>query len=359
MKRLSVLFAILMCFLIFTGCTSTSPTVLEEEQAEKKVEGTKEEETSTYPETMYITGRFLYTMAGEKVIMRGVNEMMIWSNDRTGATILPEIAKTGANTIRLVWLTTGNLTELDELIANSIKNGMIPMVEMHDATGDWDKLSVVVDYWLQDDVFAVMEKYKKWVLLNIANEVGGNGSDQIFLNNYTDAITKLRAKGYKMPLIIDSSDWGKDEGIIDRNWNQLFNHDPLKNTMFSVHTYWVQNSQSRLNSFLNKVVSDEIPFIFGEGPQPNGYDCNTVFPYVDAIKQCQEKEIGWLNWSWGAVNNGDCDQPDGESKFNITTDGTYGNWNNDWGRLTMVDDDNSVQNTSIRPQSLLDDAKNY
>jgi len=361
MKRALFIF-LLINFLIFpTSCkndNTSEPEVQEEIDTEE--EETVEEETETDPLTMYVKGRFLYTVAGEKVIMRGVNEMMTWSNNLQGNIILPEIAKTGANTIRLVWTIDKNPADLDALITNSIKNAMIPMVELHDATGDWSKLSAVIDYWMRDDVKEVLDKHKKWMLLNIANEVGtSETTDAYFVSTYKNAITQLREKGYEVPLIIDSSDWGKDEGMIERNWEELFNHDPLKNVMFSVHTYWINNQQQRLDNFIESVVSEDIPFLFGEGPQPNGYDCTTAFPYVNAMAQCHKKEIGWLNWSWGAVNNGDCDQENGESSYNITTDGTYGNWNNDWGRLTMVDDENSIQNTSVRPQSLLDDAGNY
>lgn len=315
--------------------------------------------TITVPEaeTMYVKGRFLYTAAHEKVVLRGVNEMIIWSNDITGKKILPEIAKTGANSMRLVWTTQGDPKQLDELIQNCLRNAMIPMVELHDATGDWSKLPIVIDYWKRDDVKEVMNKHKKWVLLNIANEVGKHEGDSVFVANYKNAITELRNTGYEMPLIIDAPDWGKDEKVIGRNWKELLNHDPLKNVIFSVHTYWIKNAQERMDTFLTQVVDEEIPFIFGEGPQPNGYDCDTAFPYLDCMKQCQEKEIGWLNWSWGAQRNGDCGKDGEQSSFDITTDGKYGNWNNDWGRLTMVDDKNSIQKTSIRPVSLLKEVK--
>src|SRR5690606_16382917 len=123
--------------------------------------------------------------------------------------------------------------------------------------------------------------YEKWVLLNIANEVGNKEGDSIFVTSYKNAITELRNVGYKVPLIIDAPDWGKDEKLIERNWKELFNHDPLKNTMFSVHTYWVKDSEQRLSNFLKVVVKENIPFIFGEGPQPHGYDCTTPFPYID------------------------------------------------------------------------------
>lgn len=308
-------------------------------------------------ETMYMKGRFLYTAAHEKVVLRGVNEMIVWSPDPTGKEVLSEIAKTGANSMRLVWTSQGDPKQLDELIQNCLNNAMIPMVELHDATGNWSKLPLVLDYWKREDVKAVMNKYKKWVLLNIANEAGNKEGDAIFVSNYKNAIIELRNVGYEMPFIIDAPDWGKDEKVIGRNWKELLNHDPLKNIIFSVHTYWVKNAQERLDVFLTQVVEEEIPFIFGEGPQPNGWDCTTPFPYLECIRQCQEKEIGWLNWSWGAQRNGDCGKDGEQSSFDLTTDGKYGSWNNDWARLTMVDDEYSIQKTSIRPASLLKQVK--
>ena len=305
--------------------------------------------------TMYVKGRSLYTAEDEKIVLRGVNEMFIWSNDHTGENILPEISKTGANSIRLVWTTLGEPAELEQLIGNSLKNGMIPMVELHDATGDWSKLPIVLDYWVREDVKDVMNKYKEWVLLNIANEAGSDNNDSTFITNYKNAITHLREAGYTIPLIIDAPDWGKDEQVIIRSWKEVFDHDPLKNIMFSVHTYWVEpagKAEARLEQFLSSVVQDTIPLLFGEGPQPNGWDCKTAFPYQLCIQKCEEHGIGWLSWSWGAQPNGDCGEGE-KSNFDITTDGIYGNWNNDWGRLISTDDEFSIQKTSLRPVSLM------
>lgn len=307
---------------------------------------------SSSTSTMYVKGRFLYSAHHEKVVLRGVNEMFIWSGDKTGENTLAEIAKTGANSVRLVWNTEGDPQELDLLIANSIRNKMIPIVELHDATGDWTKLPQVLDYWMSEEVKKVINKHQKWVLVNIANEVGdGKTSDSTFIANYKNAISKLRAAGYTMPLIIDASDWGKDELMIQRTWKMLKAQDPLKNVLFSVHTYWADaKSTERMDKFLQKVVSDTIPFVWGEGPEPFGWDCKTTFPYLYCMEQAQKLEIGWLTWSWGAVRNGDCAT---KGAFDMTTDGIFGNWGSDWARLIAVDDKNSIKNTSVRPPSLL------
>lgn len=303
------------------------------------------------PSSMYVKGRFLYSAQHEKVVLRGVNEMFIWSGEKTGDKALVEIAKTGANSVRLVWNTEGTPEDLDLLVSNCLKNRMIPIVELHDATGDWTKLPKVLDYWVRPELQKIVNKHQKWLLLNIANEVGGGDTkDSMFVSQYQGAITKLRNIGYKVPLIIDASDWGKDELMIQRTWKTLMSHDPLKNVMFSVHTYWVDaKAEARLDTFLQKVVSDTIPLLFGEGPQPFGWDCKTPFPYLYCLEKAQKHDIGWLTWSWGAVKNGDCAT---KGAFDMSSDGLYGHWNSDWARLIAVEDKNSIQKTSKRPKSL-------
>lgn len=306
-------------------------------------------------QTIKTKGRHLYSSANEKIVLRGINEMAIWDkNDQTLASVLPEIAKTGANCARLSWLTTGSPATLDSLIENCLKAKMIPIVELHDATGDWSKLPLLIDYWKRPDVFQIMEKHKKWVLLNIGNEIGPKTSNADFLNYYLDAIKQLRNVGYKMPLIIDAADWGKDEENITSNWKALLSSDPEKNLLFSVHLYWKENTteelKQRLDNLLSRVVKEEIPLFFGEGPQLKG-GCDRIdWPYEYTIAQCQKYEIGWVTWSWGAVVNGDCRE---SGVYDLTTDGKFGNWRTDFARKMMVEDINSIQKTSVRPKSIL------
>jgi hypothetical protein len=53
--------------------------------------------------TFYVSGRFLYAPNGEKVVLRGINNMNVVS-DQTGERSFPEIAKTGANVVRIMWM---------------------------------------------------------------------------------------------------------------------------------------------------------------------------------------------------------------------------------------------------------------
>ncbi len=312
-------------------------------------------------ETIYVNNGKILSACDEEIVMRGYNEMFIWSGDRTGATILPEIAQTGSNAVRLVWNTEGSESEFEQLIANSITNKMVPVAELHDATGDFSKLQMLLDYWKKPAVLDLIQKHKKWLIVNIGNEVGG-GSETVeqFVDYYKDAITQLREAGIDTPLMIDCGGWGNQERYFLEGGQELLEFDPLKNIIFSVHTYWSGGSDAdkidRLNTMIADAKSKNLTYIIGEGPQlaASPSFCDEVFPYKEAIKILEDESIGWLSWSWGAVDNNDCGSGNNDSVFDVTTDGKFGNWSTDFAEDISVRDANSIKNTSVIPQSLLD-----
>ncbi|MBB3837535.1 chitodextrinase [Runella defluvii] len=304
--------------------------------------------------TMYVNGRYLYSAVGEKVVLRGVNEMFVYSGDKQGVSILPQIAQTGANSVRIVWNTGGSATDLDALLGNCINNKMIPIVQLDDITGNIYNLQTCLNYWKRADVIAAMNKYKKWVLLNIANEAGDNNTtDTQYQTAYIDAVAQLRGVGYTMPFIIDAAGYGQNENTILNTWNAILQSDPQHNIIFSLHPYWkdavTQNLQTRFTNVFNAVVANNIPFMIGEGPQQTGWDCSTTIPYSWVMQQCQTNEIGWLVWTWGAVQDGTggC-----ANNFDVTTNGNFGSWSNTWGQAIAITDPNSIQHTSVRPPSI-------
>jgi len=309
--------------------------------------------------TIRVENGKIYTSCSEEIVMRGVNEMFIWSQDRTGVRTLPEIAKTGSNAVRLVWTTEGAENEFDELINNSIKNNMIPVAELHDATGDFSKLQLLLDYWKRPAVLETIQKYKKWLIVNIGNEVG-NGSESVaqWVDFYKDAITQLRNAGIDTPLMIDCGGYGNREEYFLQGGNELLEFDPLNNVIFAVHTYWTNGDDQakidRLNKMIEEAKLKKLPYIIGEGPQKvaSPIACGQSFPYVEMMKRLQEEKIGWLSWSWGAVDNNDCGSPN--SDLDITSDGKFGSWATTFAEEMCITDINSIKNTSIIPESMID-----
>jgi len=304
--------------------------------------------------TMYVNGRNLYSAVGEKVVFRGVNEMFVYSGDKQGVTSLHQIAQTGANAVRIVWNTGGSASDLDALIGNCISNKVIPIVQLDDITGNLNNLQTCLNYWKRADIITAINKYKKWAIINIANEAGDNNTtDAQFQTAYIDAVAQLRGVGYTMPFIIDAAGYGQNENSILNTWSAILQSDPQHNIVFSLHPYWkdavTQNLQTRFTNLFNAVVANNIPFMIGEGPQQVGWDCSTAIPYSWVMQQCQTNGIGWLVWTWGAVQDGTggCG-----TNFNVTNNGNFGSWSNTWGQAIAVTDPNSIQNTSIRPPSI-------
>lgn len=310
--------------------------------------------------TISTQGNKIVTACDEEIVMRGVNEMFIWSQDQQGTSTLPEIAKTGSNTVRLVWTTDGAVSDLDKLIENCLAQHMIPVPELHDATGDFTQLQKLLNYWKKPEVLEIIQKYKQWIIVNIGNEIGQGETNDQWEAYYIDAIDQLRDAGIDTPLMIDCGDYGSNEEYFLEKGQSLIDHDPLHNIIFAVHTYWIdpnsdQGRKDRLDSLISKAKAKDLPFIIGEGPQwaasPWSTYCEVEFPYEYLLQRCEEEGIGWLSWSWGLVDNNDCGAPN--SVFDLTTDGTFGNWSTDFAEEIMITDVNSIQNTSVIPASMI------
>lgn len=302
-------------------------------------------------DTMYVQGRHIYSANGEKVVLRGINEMFVWSTDKTGQHTLSEIAKTGANCVRLVWDSKGKKEDLAQLIDNCIANKMVAMPECHDATGKWENLYKCVNFWKNDTIKAAIMKNKKWTLLNIGNEVGDKSvTNKQFAAEYKKAIDSIRLWGYTVPIVIDASNWGQDVDILFNNWKEIQNHDPLENVIFSVHSYW--ETTDNYKRIVETSIKEKMPIIIGEGPSITRYPTCELLDFKTGLTLTGENEIGWLSWSWGLVNNADCG-----ANFDHTTDAKFGNWETELSEQLIVSHPYSLMQTTKRPASFYSNQK--
>ncbi len=299
-----------------------------------------------------VQGRFLHDRCGEKVVLRGVNEMIVWSPGRDGLPEYTEIAKTGANVVRIVWNEEGSAAELDVAIANAVQAQLIPMVEHHSATGKIGDVPLVVDYWTQPDVVQVLLKHQPYLLLNIANEAGDDKvTQQVFEDTYKTAITRIRDTSVKATLIVDAPSWGQDIDRLQASGPALLTHDPLKNVMFSVHMWWSDPMGVRIKAELQQSVDAELPLLVGEFAHHAVYLCDmSPFAYQVLLEEAQRLEVGWLAWSWGSVQNNDCKDM---GSFDMASNGAFGVWTGTWASDVAVDHPASIKNTSVRPSSIV------
>jgi mannan endo-1,4-beta-mannosidase len=304
--------------------------------------------------TFKVEGRHLVDPYGEKVVLRGVNAMIIYW-DKLGSVTYPEIAKTGANAVRIFWTDdpVANAVDLDGTLLTCERNHMIPLPGVWMATGKWDQLGACVDFWCRPDIAAVVKKHEKTVLVNIANEAGdGSVTDAQYRAGYEDAVSRIRGAGIRSPLVIDAAGWGRGEKYIFDNAQYLINRDPEHNLIFSWHPWdpitW-KGTKTRIKAAIDSAVAKNIPFIIGEfsrSEQADSRSATTPIEWRTIMEYGHLNEIGWLPWVWWC-----CEEPnDGHS---LTRDKIYGHWANaPWGEEVAVTGAYSIQNTAVRPASM-------
>lgn len=95
-----------------------------------------------------VKGTKLIDANGNEFVIKGVNNPHIWIPEPSFEA-LSYIADRNANSVRIVWMTRGNAEELDIILNRCIELELIPMVELHDATGDAspEKLLEMASYY--------------------------------------------------------------------------------------------------------------------------------------------------------------------------------------------------------------------
>jgi mannan endo-1,4-beta-mannosidase len=316
--------------------------------------------SSTTPDNLYVQGRFLYTPCGDTITLRGANKMIIYTGDTAlRRQSFAEIRKTGANCTRIVWLANPTDQEdaspagLDRNIRYCINNNMIPMVELHDATGDWSGLQNLVDYWTSSDVVKIIQKHEKYLIINIGNEVGNEQvtNDQ-FKTGYKSAVSQMRNAGIHVPLVIDAAEWGKNLDMLVSTGQDIIDNDPDHNLIFSVHMYWAVSEGADSTFITNKLksaVDANLPLIVGEFTYEFTVDlkCNLICDYQTIIKDCQDYGIGWLAWEWGPGNDyfdKSC------AVMDMTSDSYFDNLKSGWASVVAESSPYSISKTSVTPK---------
>ena len=305
-----------------------------------------------------VSGRHLLTPCGDTLILRGVNKMSIWTDDLDLRKITyAEIKQSGANCVRIVWLAQPGPFEqdagpegLDRNIQDAIDAGLIPMVELHDATGDLSRLPIIVQYWTRPEVVDVINKHKRYLLVNIANEAGDETvTDQQFIDVYSNAVSTLREAGISTPLVIDASDWGKNLEQLVRVGSPLQAADPDHNLLFSAHLYWALSDGADadfIRSQFAQAIGAGLPFIIGEFTHyfNRGGGCTYETDYEAIIRYCDEFDIGWLAWEWGPGN--EFADPTCEV-MNMTSNSMYATLKDTWAKVVVEASDYGIKQTSV------------
>ena len=282
-------------------------------ETETEATTTTEATTAAEPEDLLpegagfkVDGTKLLDANGNEFVLRGINHPHAWFKDQL-ETAYDAIAETGSNSIRIV-LGSGvqygktNMKELERVIRNAKERDMIAVVEVHCITGSdsIDDLLKVTDFWIEmKDVLAGTEAY---CILNIANEWVGKWDSTIWRDGYTQAIPKLREAGIKNTIMVDSAGWGQYAKCVQDYGMEVFESDPDRNTMFSVHMYGAAGKNSDTIEAAIKGATDQgLCIIVGEFGY-NHSDGDVDEAYI--MQYCTDNNIGYMGWSWKGNGGG-------------------------------------------------------
>ncbi|KAJ3407906.1 hypothetical protein HDV05_005232 [Chytridiales sp. JEL 0842] len=251
----------------------------------------------------YVRDGKLYDDTNEQLIMRGMNLPFIWF--RSHERMFADAKARGANTARLVLDSRARLPDVRRALKRTLENKMVAVLENHDTTGFGEKfgsksLAEVVKWWISvKDALIGQERY---VIINIGNEPVGNTNFESWTQMTLDAIREMRAAGFKHTLMIDGPNWGQDwSNTMSSNARRIFDSDPLKNIVFSVHAYGVYGQPSRIESYVNTYINAKVPIVIGEF---GFYHSDGDVAEEAIFELANRKEVGWLAWSWSGNGGG-------------------------------------------------------
>jgi len=250
----------------------------------------------------FVNGGRLYDKFGNDFVMRGLNNPHIWfdvGDQYYAYNALDNIAADGANTIRVVWQTTGTAPLLRRILRHVVELRMIPMVELHDVTGNGSNASLLTmaAYYAQADVKQVLLDYEEFLVVNIANEWSGTD----FRGGYQAAVAQLRASGINHTLVVDANGFGQNAAAIFTDGAALLDADPQHNLLFSVHMYDAYaapaGGRTKITQTLEQAGTLHLPLVIGEF----GWQAGSPPVAIDAafiMSECARLRLGYLAWSW-------------------------------------------------------------
>jgi len=179
----------------------------------------------------FVLNGTLHDPNGRPFQIHGVNRLHWDSNSADG------IARSGANSVRWdIDFTRPAQANVALVRRDSIARHMVPIVGNWQGTcsEDRSKLEAIVATWVaQSKQWTRLDRY---LIVNIANEWGPADSPE-WRDAYIDAIGRLRAAGYRGPLLIDSGGCGQDDADLTRYSQAVLDSDPERNIIFALHLY--------------------------------------------------------------------------------------------------------------------------
>ncbi|KAB8162235.1 hypothetical protein FH609_024375 [Streptomyces sp. 3MP-14] len=264
---------------------------------------------------LHVEGRGLVDGNGEPVLFRTVEHVIRWgdydgevpwgnvpweggAHDSTGSQ-LPDIARTGANSVRLMG---GQPHELEPLLHQAVIEHKM-----------W--VSIARVNWRDPTVIAAINKYARYVSLHIKGETITT-DENVWREEAVRDITEARALGFTSPIEIYTTSYGQRLSTILHQGDAVAAADPLRNTVFGYQLY--SELAPDVNGALDATVNFGHPILVGACLFQGGIDQgwgNTPNTYKEVWDGTAARDLSSTYWAWSG---------DGEGN-NMTHDGSLDN----------------------------------
>ncbi len=253
-----------------------------------------------------VNGNKLLDHCDQEFVMRGVNLAYTWYKS-SAYDQLKAIKDHNANAVRIV-LTNGTAYGTPADDASSVKKlieackefGMVAILEVHDVTGS-DKISDLesaAKYFA--DLASTLKGTEAYVIINIANEWHNSSSAANWKDGYVKAIPIIRRAGLRHCIMVDAGGYGQSAATIHTYGKEVLAADPENNVIFSIHMYGTAGNKSRVKSNIDGVINQGLALCIGEF---GWYHSDGDVDEDQILSYCQEKNVGWLAWSWYGNGN--------------------------------------------------------
>lgn len=248
-----------------------------------------------------VSGNKLLDRCDNEFVMRGVNLAYTWYKS-SAYDQLKAIYNNKANAVRIV-LTNGNAYGSPADDAASVKKlidackayGMVAILEVHDVTGS-DKISDLegaAQYFA--NLASTLKGTEHYVIINIANEWHNSSSAANWKDGYVKAIPIIRKAGLRHCIMVDAGGYGQSAATIHTYGKDVLAADPENNVLFSIHMYGTAGNKNRVKSNIDGVINQGLALCIGEF---GWYHSDGDVDEDQILSYCQEKNVGWLAWSW-------------------------------------------------------------
>jgi mannan endo-1,4-beta-mannosidase len=260
--------------------------------------------------TLRVDGRYVVDTCGNRLVMRGVEQVFGLGIDVGGsfATLVDEIAKSGANAVRVLPnLEQLSVADVDAILTRIVSHRMVIFLSPGDRS-----------WFARDDVQEMLARHQQWLIVDAFQEPNYDDRTR-WQADAIAAIQTVRQEGYTVPITVLANQYGRDLPSLLMHGADVVAADDLGNTILGWQAYWGVGGwyQGEYGLTLGEAVQTAAEQAFPIQAGIDGFaDPGEAMDYVGTMAESQRSALGWLWWDWY--------NPFGPSN-NLTNDGTASN----------------------------------